>query len=71
MEDLIISVEDITRYGFTIKVNNEYLVGLITEYKYYVDGEIKSYGITNNSYRVTGLTMGEEYNNIQVFAFIR
>lgn len=61
-----ITVYDETKSGFTISVENEYTEGLVKEYKYYVGGELKSSGTTENKYIVTGLSCSTEYTNIYV-----
>lgn len=61
-----ITVYDETKSGFTISVENEYADGLVKEYKYYVEGELKSSGTTESKYTVTGLSCSTEYTNIYV-----
>ena len=65
-----IKIDNVTLNEFRINVENDYPDGAITEYKYYVDGEIKQQGTTDKTYLVTGLTEDTEYNNIKVVAYI-
>ncbi len=65
-----IKVDEITKNSFKINVENNYPEGAITEYKYYVEGTIKSQGTTDKNYTVTGLAEDTEYSNIKVVAYI-
>ena len=65
-----ITVSEVTGNSFKINVENDYLEGAITEYKYYVGEEVKQQGTTDKSYTVTGLTEETEYSNIKVIAYI-
>lgn len=65
----MISIQNVTKNSFTIKVENNYPEGKITEYKYYIGEDIISEGTTNTSYEVTGLEIGEEYKDIKVEAY--
>ena len=63
-----INVTNIESKSFTINVtnpSNKYL-----EYKYYVDGVLKSEGNTNTSLKVTKLGASTTYNNIKVVGCI-
>lgn len=65
-----ISIKDVTDSSFTIIVNNNYAQGLVTEYKYYVGGTLKSdNGTTLKEYTVKGLSEETEYTNIYVEAY--
>ena len=57
-----IVISNVTKDGFTIEVVNNYKEGLVTQYKYYVGGTVKSQGTTSRKYVVTGLAFGTEYN---------
>lgn len=63
-----IEIEQVSDESFTIKVSNNYKEGLVTEYKYYVEGEIKNSGTLNKEYTISGLAEDTQYNNIYVGA---
>lgn len=65
-----INISDVKGNEFTINVDNNYPADAITEFRYYVDGEVKSQGTTEKSYKVTGLAEETEYKNIKVVAYI-
>lgn len=65
-----IEIKDITNTQFTIEVKNNYEEGYITEYKYYVEGSVKSQGTTDKEYKVTGLTPETTYSNVYVEAYM-
>lgn len=63
-----IEIKDKTQSSFKIAVTNNYKDGLVTEYKYYVNGELKSSGTTDKEYELTELSTGD-YTNIYVEAY--
>ena len=63
-----INITDIKGHGFTINVTNP--SNKYSEYKYYVDGVLKSEGNTNTSLKVTKLGASTTYNNIKVIGCI-
>lgn len=65
-----ISIQEVKEDGFKIQVESNYPAGVITEYKYYVENELKNEGTTDTSYVVTGLENDTEYRNIKVVAYI-
>lgn len=65
-----IKVDEVTKNGFKISVENNYPEGAITEYKYYVGDKIKKQGTTDKSCSVTDLSEDTEYSNIKVIAYI-
>lgn len=65
-----ISIQTITDESFKIVVTNNYAEGIVTEYKYYVEGTLKNSGTTNTSYIVENLEANTEYTNIYVEATI-
>lgn len=67
IEAPVINIKDVKYNGFTIEVTNNYPQGAITEYKYYIEGTLKSpSGTTTKEYIVTELDAGTEYKNIYV-----
>ena len=64
-----IVVKDITYDGFTIEVINNYQEGIVKEYKYYVEGTLKSSATQDKKYTVTGLWDDTEYTNVYVEAY--
>ena len=62
-----ISITNITTTEFTIKIENSDIEA--TEYKYYVDGVLKSSGKQNKEFIVTNLSDDTEYKNIYVEAY--
>ena len=66
-----VKIDEITTEGFKINVENDYPEGAITEYKYFVEGEIKNQGTTNKNYVVTGLDEETEYSDVKVTAYIQ
>ena len=65
-----IKVDTIKADSFKISVETNYPEGAITEFRYSVDGAIKSQGTTDKNYTVTGLVEDTEYSNIKVLAYI-
>ena len=65
-----IKINEIKENTFKINVENNYPEGVITEYKYYVEGEVKQQGTAEKSYTVEGLKEDTKYNNIKVIAYI-
>lgn len=65
-----ITVSEVKKDSFKIKVENNYPEGAITEYKYSVGGTVKQQGTTDKNYTVTGLSEDTEYSNIKVTAYI-
>ena len=63
-----INVTNIEAKSFTINVTNP--SNKYSEYKYYVDGVLKSEGNTNTSLKVTKLGASTTYNNIKVVGCI-
>lgn len=57
---IIFKNADIDR--FTIEVTNNYSKGIIQEYRYYVNGQLKNSGTTNKEYQVTGLSASTTYD---------
>ncbi len=64
-----IGIKNITDSSFTIVVNTNYQEGLVTEYRYYVDGIAKSTGTTNTEYTLENLSAETKYENIYVEAY--
>ena len=65
-----ITISEVKKDSFKIKVENDYPNGAITEYKYFVGGTVKQQGTTDKSCTVTGLTAETKYSNIKVTAYI-
>ncbi len=65
-----IEVKDITPSRLTIQVTNDYAEGMVTEYRYYLNGTVRNTGTTNKEYRVTGLAEEREYTDIYVEAIM-
>ena len=63
-----INVTNIESKSFTINVTNP--SNKYSEYKYYVDGVLKSEGNTNTSLKITKLGASTTYNNIKVIGCI-
>lgn len=64
-----ISAKNIKAFEFTITIDNNYEEGVITEYKYYVNGNVVNEGTINKEYTVNELEHQTEYT-IYVEAYI-
>ena len=60
-----IKINEIKENTFKINVENNYPEGVITEYKYYVEGEVKQQGTAEKSYTVEGLKEDTKYKKRQ------
>lgn len=56
-----IKITDVTPLGFNVIVEDNNEASIITEYKYYVNEELKSNGIKEKNYKISGLYEGTEY----------
>lgn len=61
---------DIKGTSLKIQVDNQYPDNVITEYKYYIENELKYEGTTEKSHEVRRLIPQKEYKNIKVVAYI-